>query len=471
VDLHDPLQIRSGRRPSSAIVAQHCDYLGAYASDVAGWRDRASTGTSQLNHIQNILLNASVNDSVVDGMLRSIDGFHRLRSHGEAYGYRVEQALRRAVGEGRSIADAMAGVERRINELVATVSRQQRHYAEIAVFENIPIVSDVEAQLRRDVHTAKIALAATKSQLADLVEAHDSHTTRWNKHLRSMVEVIRDYIADPAKIAGWTGRKLDLTDGKGQLWSANQPIAVTDVLQGSVGDCWFACVIAGLANTEAGRATIARMIHDNGDGTFTVTFPSGQVVTVDGEVYTGPDGKPIASRIPPSGNYWYLILEKAYATFHRNSDAARAGESGYQAMVGGVQMRILTDLGLATNIVQANQVKDGRVTAPMARDDLMRFCDQANDGGVVTLSVDKSVVGEAHGFTVVRTDHTKNPPQVILRNPWGNNGPGWFETHFAGESPLPLWKGAHDLGNGYISVPIDSLVPTVMSGQAGTLTA
>lgn len=445
MDLHDPLQIRSGRRPSSAIVAQHCEYLGAYASDVTGWRDRTSTGTSQLNHIQNILLNSSVNDSVVDEMLHSIEEFHRLRSHGEAYGNGVAQALRRAAGEGRSIADAMAGVERRVNELVATASRQQRHYAEIAVFENIPIVSDVEAQLRRDVHVAKSALAATKSQLADLVEAHVAHVARWNNQLRSLVEVVRGYAANPARLAAWSGRTVNLTEGTGQLWSNAHPISPTDVLQNQVGDCWFACVIAGLAATEAGRAKIANMIHDNGDGTFTVTFPNGRVVTVNDEVYAGKDGKPIASTIPQNGNYWYLILEKAYATFFTSSDPKQAGQSGYEAMTGDHQYRILQDLGLTPYAI----------VPPISRAELLQFCDHANTGDVTTLSVTK-VYGGPHAITVVRTDHSTNPPQVVLRNPWGNNALRW-------------WNGSHDLGNGYISVPVDSLLPTVANGQAAAV--
>lgn len=50
--------------------------------------------------------------------------------------------------------------------------------------------------------------------------------------------------------------------------------------QRTVGDCWFLSSVGAMASTPEGKESIKNMIEDNGDGTYTVTFPD-DPVTVD----------------------------------------------------------------------------------------------------------------------------------------------------------------------------------------------
>ncbi len=49
--------------------------------------------------------------------------------------------------------------------------------------------------------------------------------------------------------------------------------SVSGVDQSGWGDCWFESSLASLARTTQGQLTIAKMIKQNKDGTYTVTFP------------------------------------------------------------------------------------------------------------------------------------------------------------------------------------------------------
>lgn len=60
---------------------------------------------------------------------------------------------------------------------------------------------------------------------------------------------------------------------------------IDDFGQGRSGDCWLLSCLAALRASETGRQIISNAIHDNGDGTWTVTFHGGY------ELYTAQNGK------------------------------------------------------------------------------------------------------------------------------------------------------------------------------------
>jgi hypothetical protein len=87
----------------------------------------------------------------------------------------------------------------------------------------------------------------------------------------------------------------------------------TDVNQGSLGDCWLLAVMAATANGDPAR--LQSMIHDNRDGTYTVTI-DGHRITVDDEFPVDANGLPTYARGPQWTQptvLWPLILEKAMA--------------------------------------------------------------------------------------------------------------------------------------------------------------
>lgn len=65
--------------------------------------------------------------------------------------------------------------------------------------------------------------------------------------------------------------------------------------------------LASIADTPHGRKMLMDMIHDNGDGTFTVTFADGSTETVDADLYVFNTGDLAYSH---GGPLWPHILER-----------------------------------------------------------------------------------------------------------------------------------------------------------------
>jgi hypothetical protein len=112
-----------------------------------------------------------------------------------------------------------------------------------------------------------------------------------------------------------------------------------DVAQGKIGDCFFLAALAALAKVRP--ADVQRAVHDNANGTYTVTFKEkarGGVVrdvtvTVDGDLPRTPDGKVAFGRgldVTSAGKaeLWPAIYEKAYATYQRGGYKA-IDQGGY----------------------------------------------------------------------------------------------------------------------------------------------
>ena len=101
---------------------------------------------------------------------------------------------------------------------------------------------------------------------------------------------------------------------------------LTNIEQGDTGDCYFLAALL----TVAARApdTILNMVHDNGNGTYTVSFhskydgvPDPVKVTVSGDL-PYRRGKPVENGIEKIGGKnvsWAAIIEKGWAAANRNS--------------------------------------------------------------------------------------------------------------------------------------------------------
>lgn len=101
---------------------------------------------------------------------------------------------------------------------------------------------------------------------------------------------------------------------------------LTNISQGDTGDCYFLAALM----TVAARApeTILNMVHDNGNGTYTISFhskydgvPNPVKVTVNGDLpYRG--GKPFQNGIENIGGKnvsWAAIIEKGWAAANGNT--------------------------------------------------------------------------------------------------------------------------------------------------------
>lgn len=116
-------------------------------------------------------------------------------------------------------------------------------------------------------------------------------------------------------------------------------VEADDVAQGKIGDCFFLAALAAVAKVRP--AEVRRAVHDNLNGTYTVTFKEkarGGVVrdvtvTVDADLPRTRDGKVAFGRgldrtDDGRSELWPSIYEKAYATYRRGGYKA-IDQGGY----------------------------------------------------------------------------------------------------------------------------------------------
>ena len=119
-----------------------------------------------------------------------------------------------------------------------------------------------------------------------------------------------------------------------------------DVVQGELSDCYFMASIAAVANVQP--EALARLIHDNGDGTYDITlYVSGdqidpvhsQTITVTPDVPTNADGERQYAGLGgvDEPELWVHLIEKAYAQVrggYRELDRGGTAVDGLFALTG-----------------------------------------------------------------------------------------------------------------------------------------
>jgi hypothetical protein len=208
--------------------------------------------------------------------------------------------------------------------------------------------------------------------------------------------------------------------------------SMEDVQQGYLADCYFPSAIASIANVDA--SVFPKIMKDNGDGTYSVTFQkrdrstgklTPETVKVDGDLYIGKDGGPFYGRsagdkAPQSMELWFPLLEKAYAVWKGGAKGYDAVGSGgfssdvFQAILGkkGVAKTITTDNGDAIFAdIQKQLAKHLPVSAGTYGD---AFHARFTNTGVYA----------DHSYSVVGTKEEGGVKYVEVRNPWGDSEPG-----------------------------------------------
>jgi hypothetical protein len=197
------------------------------------------------------------------------------------------------------------------------------------------------------------------------------------------------------------------------------------IQQGGIGDCYFNSALSSLAATNP--QAIADMINDNGDGTYTVTFPGApdEPITV-----TAPSEQELAlySHGTEHG-LWAPIMAKAYGQYCQESVFRR----GPFNLGGGNVPQEGSDGGSATNaglsILTGRDVNSDS-TAFTSKDDLHESLSSAfRDGRPVTAYinntpfVDRTDAGlpDGHEYSVI--GYNENTKTVTVRNPWGHDEP------------------------------------------------
>jgi hypothetical protein len=217
----------------------------------------------------------------------------------------------------------------------------------------------------------------------------------------------------------------------GALWAtdpAGKPLqpSLDDISQGGVADCFLFAAMAAIVNTNPQQ--IVEMIHDNGNGTYTVTFKgigfwSSAKQTVSADFVVGQHGNVTARKA-----LWPLIIEKAYA-----QEKGGIGVLGKGGNAGGALDDMLDDG--PSRFDPREKTADyimGKLTKGKTKKWPMTIVAPKKDNA----SKDKQEMADNtpglhfwHGYAIIDVDSVKN--RIKLFNPWGHdhpNGDGWMDV-------------------------------------------
>lgn len=202
--------------------------------------------------------------------------------------------------------------------------------------------------------------------------------------------------------------------------------------QGKIGDCYFMAGLASLAGSNP--QAIKDMIKDNGDGTYTVTFPGApdDPITVE---------KPTESELshyahPGKYGNWPAILEKAYGKYcnehwyRRGPKNLGGGDVDQDGADGGslrnAGLRILTGKGVDSDNMSLTSEEELKAKLTEAfKDGRPVVCCITNELGSLVGLADNKVDGlgipAGHEYTVVGYDEKTG--KVKIMNPWGHGEP------------------------------------------------
>ncbi|CAG9310137.1 unnamed protein product [Blepharisma stoltei] len=201
-------------------------------------------------------------------------------------------------------------------------------------------------------------------------------------------------------------------------------IEPNDIKQGQLGDCWFMCALASLAERPALVERLFESRESSDIGFYQVWFcKSGEWVrvTVDDYFPCFPKDTPIFSR--SHGNeLWVLLLEKAYAKLH----------GSYSLLKGGWAAEGMMDLtGCPTLNLDFNNEESKQLIQNDRLWDMLKRYD--NEGSLISASTagedrwtetggpnKKGGLVPGHAYTVIQCKEAYGNRLLNIRNPWGN---------------------------------------------------
>ncbi|TMC09368.1 MAG: hypothetical protein E6J41_10895 [Chloroflexi bacterium] len=219
---------------------------------------------------------------------------------------------------------------------------------------------------------------------------------------------------------GWTS-----TTDKPLFGPDGKPV-VSDVNQGNEGDCWFLSGLGAVAMKNP--QLIQQNIHQNDNGTYTVTFYQ--------------DGKPVQVTVTdsvPGGNQygdyahpgtgddakWVQIYEKAYAQLQGGygpieggfGDTAMSAITGQPATREDLNPSLPWEHGPSLNDISSKLGSGYAITTGSQDGKDWPWSSEPHrlDGGWVVPS---------HEYMVQSVDTNAHPPTITLLNPWGQSGAG-----------------------------------------------
>lgn len=199
------------------------------------------------------------------------------------------------------------------------------------------------------------------------------------------------------------------------------------IRQGGIGDCYFLAALASVAKTNP--QSIMDMIKDNGDGTYTVTFPG----VPDEPIRVSAPTDVELTRYAHGGQYgmWPALLEKAYGTYcnsgfwRRNplgnltgSNVASEGGDGGKLTSSG--LAILTGKSIDSDLLWVRSYDTTHSKLESAMRDKRPV---AASTPMNSMKKKNSVNGIVSGHVYSVMDYNPQTRTVTLRNPWGGGEP------------------------------------------------
>ncbi|MCC6807429.1 MAG: hypothetical protein IT381_08395 [Deltaproteobacteria bacterium] len=199
-----------------------------------------------------------------------------------------------------------------------------------------------------------------------------------------------------------------------------------DVAQGQIGDCYFPSAMAAIA--AARPEAIKKMLKDNGDGTYTVTFKQWArggykdvPIKIDGDLYVRTNSEPLYGSTPnengpTSMEMWFPLIEKAYATWKGSYNAIGNGGSAGTVME--------ECLGLSS---ESFDLDKSAATVKEIWEEVKSAVDNKRPASLGTSDDDNryrntGIFGD-HSYSILGYEEKNGKKLVKLRNPWGESEP------------------------------------------------
>ena len=207
---------------------------------------------------------------------------------------------------------------------------------------------------------------------------------------------------------------------------SNPGIHYGDVRQGNLGDCYLAAAMIALARADYTR--IQRMVHDFGDGSFTVTFPGGLPWPIFDNVLSNGYNQDWMSgdydSVTGEAEAWPNLVEKAYAMNKGGSiDPSYAGivngfvGDAWDVLVGGSHNW--------SNIMGSDSTTTvASIQAAIAAGDQVAVTTPKGDK---TVSTGTGLVSD-HTYIVKTVSVVQGGVFVVLLNPWDPANPEFRRT-------------------------------------------
>jgi hypothetical protein len=263
-------------------------------------------------------------------------------------------------------------------------------------------------------------------------------------------------------------------------------VEANDIIQGSLGDCYFLSAVAILASVK-GQKLVQKLFVK------TDTFEQGLIavrffkegywwdVAIDTFIPCVDPQTPCFVRMADPNEFWMIFLEKAYAKIH----------GCYEALDGGFMNEALVDLtGGAPGRVQVSDLfqvcgRGGRIS-PDARDEALNLLSKRARGvllqGASAAGDTETALGNGlysgHAYALCNTKKTSQGDFLVqLRNPWGGHewtgawndkDPRWTKALKAevgqkNKEDGMFWMSIEDFATSFNEITFIDLVPSSFS--------